>query len=130
MKRGARLAAGSRQGFVLVEILVVLVLLMLGAALFFGLKGGKQKVESEPAFEGEAQTTLGKARQAGISVECRNNLSQLRHMIQMESMDGGLPPKLSKKWNLALKCPVSGYAYKYDPRTGKVSCPTPGHETY
>jgi len=128
MKHGARLAVGSGQGFVLVEILVVLVLLMLGAALFFGLRGSEPK--PEPAFEGEAQTTLGKAMQAGESVECRNNLKQLRQMIQMESMDGGLPPKLSQKWDVPLKCPVSGYAYKYDPRTGKVSCPTPGHEKY
>ncbi len=128
MRGRTRSLPGSGSGFVLVEILVVLVLLAAVAAVYFGLRGKGEK--AEPRFEGEAQTTLGKARQAGISVECRNNLSQLRQMIQMESIDGGIPPKLSKKWNVSLKCAVSGYSYVYDPRTGKVRCRTPGHENY
>ena len=128
MRGRTRSLPGSGSGFVLLEILVVLVLLVALAAVYFGLRGKGEK--AEPRFEGEAQTTLGKARQAGISVECRNNLSQLRQMIQMEAIDGGIPPKLSNKWNVSLKCPVSGYAYEYDPRTGKVRCRTPGHENY
>ncbi len=128
MRGPTRSLPGSGPGFVLIEILVVLVLLAALAAVYFGLRDKEEK--AEPRFEGEAQTTLGKARQAGISVECRNNLSQLRQMIQMESIDGRLPPKLSNKWSVSLKCPVSDYAYEYDPRTGKVRCRTPGHENY
>ena len=28
------------------------------------------------------------------------------------------------------KCPVGGEAYTYNPQTGEVHCPHPGHERY
>ena len=121
---------GSRCGFVLIEILIVIVLIGLLAGGYFALRGrGGQ--EQEPRFPGEAQTLPGKAIQKGHSVACMNNLSQLRQMLQMETMDTGTyPPALDPNWNVSLQCPVSGYAYVYDPATGKVYCPTPGHENY
>ena len=115
----------------MVEILVVMVVLVVLAALYFGLRGKPEA--PEPAFEGEAQTTLGKAIQKGESVECRSNLNQFRQMIQMETMsspEGSYPSALDRSWGLPMKCPVSGYDYKYDPQTGQVWCPTPGHEDY
>ena len=131
MSRGTRWLISDSRGFGMVEILVVMIIIVGLAALYFGLRG-KPEV-AEPAFEGEAQTTLGKAIQKGESVECRSNLNQFRQMIQMETMsslEGTYPPALDKRWGLPLKCPVSGYDYKYDPQTGKVWCPTPGHEDY
>ncbi len=116
------------KGFALVELLVVMVVLVGLAALYFGMRGKGEKVE--PQFEGEAQTTLGKAVQKGESVECQNNLRQLRLMIQMDAMEGSNPAQLDPKWGIPLRCPVSGYLYKYDPQTGRVWCPTPGHEHY
>ena len=126
-KNGRRLAAFSK-GFALVELLVVMVVLVGLAALYFGMRG-KEK-QAEPKFEGEAQTTLGKAVQKGESVECRTNLSQLRLMIQMEAMEGSNPAQLDANWGVSLRCLVSGYPYGYSPQTGQVWCPTPGHERY
>lgn len=126
-KNGRRLAAFSK-GFALVELLVVMVVLVGLAALYFGMRGKGEK--AEPKFEGEAQTTLGKAVQKGESVECQNNLRQLRLMIQMEAMEGSNPAQLDANWGVSLRCPVSGYEYRYNPETGQVWCPTPGHEGY
>ncbi len=123
---------GKHSGFALIEILVVIILIGLLAGGYFALRGrGGPEGESEPRFPGEAQTLPGKAIQKGESVECMNNLSQLRQMIQMETIDTeSYPPALDPNWRVALKCPVSGYAYVYDPASGQVYCPTPGHEKY
>ena len=127
MNSGRRLAS-VRSGFAMVEIMVVLIIITALAALYFGTRGKRE--EAEPEFEGQAQTTLGKAVQKAESVECRNNLSQLRQMIQMESMEGSNPGQLDADWGVLLRCPVSGYEYRYDPESGRVWCPTPGHQEY
>ena len=126
-KNDRRLAAFSK-GFALVELLVVMVVLVGLAALYFGMRGKGEK--AEPRFEGEAQTRVGKAVQKGEGVECLNNLRQLRQMIQMEAMDGSNPAQLDAGWVVPLRCSVSGYEYRYDPQTGQVWCPTPDHEDY
>ncbi len=121
---------GEQRGFALVEIMIVLVLLALLAGGYFALRGPGES-EVEPRFAGEATTLPGRALQKGESVECMNNLSQLRQMLQMATIDTGTyPPALDPNWGVALKCPVSGYGYQYDPRTGRIYCPTPGHEKF
>jgi len=91
-------------------------------------QGGK---EQKPRFEGEAQTTLGQAMQKGQSAQCIEYLRQLRMMIQMEQASTGeFPPALDPKWGIPLKCPVSGQPFQYDPATGRVWDPTPGHEGF
>jgi len=122
--------ASNRCGFVLVEILIVIVLIGLLAGGYFALRP-RDGQEAEPRFPGEAQTLPGKAIQKGQSVECMNNLNQIRQMLQMEQIDTGTyPPALDPNWPVPLRCPVSGYAYVYDPASGQVYCPTPGHEKY
>ncbi len=87
--------------------------------------------ETKPRFEGEAQTTLGRAMQKGQSVECVEYLRQLRMMIQMEKdTSGEFPAALDPKWGIPLKCAVSGQPFGYDPATGRVWDPTPGHEKF
>ena len=128
MNRSGRRRAVPGKGFALVELLVVMVVLVGLAALYFGMRGKDKK--AEPQFEGEAQTTLGKAVQKAESVECRTNLSQLRLMIQMGATEGSNPAQLDANWGVSLRCPVSDYPYGYNPQTGQVWCPTPGHERY
>lgn len=69
------------------------------------------------------------------SVDCMNNLSQIRGAIELyNASNGSYPPDLSSIsqsiQGSVLKCPVSGNAYQYDPVGGKVWCVTPGHEKY
>jgi prepilin-type N-terminal cleavage/methylation domain-containing protein len=112
----------TRSGFVLVELLVVvaIILILAGAYLGFRGKGGKEK--SIPA----------KAIEKAESVECRSNLNQVRQSIQMDTATGEAPPaRIDTGVTAAIsKCPVSGQPYSYDPQTGRAWCTTPGHERY
>ena len=129
MSQASRVSSRGDRGFVLIEILVVLVVLVALAAIYFGVR--KKPGEVKPAFEGEAQTTLGKSLQKAEGVGCQTNLSQLRQMLQMEwTTNSQDPAALNSSGGVPLKCPVSGYDYHYDPQSGRVWCVTPGHEKY
>jgi prepilin-type N-terminal cleavage/methylation domain-containing protein len=114
------------RGFVLVEILLVIAIIALLAGAYYGLKGGNEGNTSED------KSIPARSIDKGHSVECMNNLSQLRMAIQMETdpVDGTLPDKLPDLGSSVMKCPVSGKPYVYDPKTGKVHCTTPGHESF
>ncbi len=77
---------------------------------------------------------VGEVRQAAESVECRNNLSQIRMAIQMYQMSNEANPAqlsdLSGIPQTMFQCPVSGQPYQYDPTAGQVRCTTPGHMSY
>ena len=71
--------------------------------------------------------------QRGESVQCINNLDQIRKALQMEQTTEGRFPRSLKELQLGdsfLKCPVGGEPYQYDPRTGRVLCPHPGHQRF
>jgi hypothetical protein len=108
-------------------VFAVYLLMSHGSTEGGGLMGGR----TEPRFEGDATTTFGRSMQAAESVECKSNLSQLRHALLMQrQLEGVYPQSLPEEWGVALECPVSGQAYQYDPAVGDVWCTTPGHEDY
>lgn len=117
----------ARRAFSLVEILVVLViLLVLFAILAPRLMGGKGR-DGKP---------IESPMQRGRSVECINNLSQLRQGYKLATMEEDAP----KPQSLAevgrgfpqsmFACPVGKQPYRYDPATGRIWCVQPGHERY
>ncbi len=110
-------------GFALVEILLVLVIIGLLVAGYYGLSGPKQ--------EGEAQSVPGRAIDKARSVDCANNLNQLRQLIQIEVIENGEYPRRFNPGEQGSigRCPVSGQPYVYDPQTGEIHCTTPGHES-
>jgi acyl-CoA reductase-like NAD-dependent aldehyde dehydrogenase len=76
---------------------------------------------------------VGETKQAARGVECRNNLNQIRAAIQMrQGSEESLPASLQELGLSAsmLACPESGQPYQYDPTSGTVRCPTPGHGSY
>jgi hypothetical protein len=98
------------------------------------LRHGRRVVNgaSNPAAPPPA-SRVGEVRQAAESLECRNNLSQIRAAIQMRTTtDETYPASLNELGLPAsmLVCPVSGQPYQYDPTTGQVRCTTPGHMRY
>lgn len=123
---GGGAGRGRHRGLMLVELLLVVVIIALVAGAYYGL--GRKGSEEE---EG-ATTTPGQALEAAKSVECANNLRQLRMIMQAEqSIEGDNPRKFDAEAGGALThCPVSGQAYQYDPNTGRIWCTTPGHESF
>ena len=114
----------------IIEILVVAAVIIVAAYFilpsYFGSAG---KGESEVD---RAHTPVGRAE----SVDCRNNLNQIRNAIEMEKSageEGRVPASLADlgpSMSAVTKCSISGKEYTYDPSTGRVSCTTPGHEGY
>ncbi|MCD6361837.1 MAG: hypothetical protein J7M38_13355 [Armatimonadetes bacterium] len=121
-----RTVRNHRKGLILAEILLVVAIIALVAGAYYGL-GRKSPDQSG---DGGAHTTPGQAIEKAKTVECANNLRQLRMLIQAEmTVDGEYPKKLNAEAGGDLThCPVSGKPYQYDPRTGRVWCTTPGHE--
>lgn len=119
----------ERGQWAIIEILVVVAIIAVAAYFILpGYLGGKKK-------DGEVDrvhTPIGQAE----SVECRNNLNQLRNAIEMErssSEEGRVPASIADmgpSMSSISRCPVSGKEYSYDPTNGRVSCSTPGHERY
>jgi hypothetical protein len=110
---------------VLVSIAILAALLMVW--LYYGTGSSGTNSETPPV------SRVGEVRQAAESVECRNNLSQIRAAIQMRTTTEETYPASLQELGLPatmLSCPVSGQAYQYDPNTGQVRCPTPGHMSY
>ncbi len=114
---------------VLVTVAIMGILLMVW--LYYGTGGtsGAEGVASSPPV-----SRVGEVRQAAESVECRNNLSQIRMAIQMyQTSNEANPAQLSELSGIPasmFQCPVSGQPYQYDPATGQVRCATPGHMSY
>lgn len=111
---------------VLVSIAILAALLMVW--LYYGTTGGSGGNDATPPV-----SRVGEVRQAAESVECRNNLSQIRAAIQMRTTTEETYPASLQELGIPatmLSCPVSGQAYQYDPNTGQVRCPTPGHMSY
>jgi hypothetical protein len=129
----------------LIGLLVVAVLIGLVAYIVLGnyLKVAHQRVSPatgaagglapvEGADEGETPIDVAKDE------HCRNMLDQIRKAIQMAaamSTDEGPPPSLQALSSQGitsdmLSCPVGKEPYQYDPRTGRVWCVHPGHQSF
>ena len=111
---------------VLVAVAIVAILVMVW--LYYGTGGQSGSAPGAPPVSRVTET-----KQAARSVECRNNLNQIRAALQMrQGSEEGLPATL-KELSLPdsmLVCPESGQPYLYDANTGAVRCITPGHRSY
>jgi len=121
-----------RRAFSLVEILVVLVILMILAAIIL------------PHYLGGGKTPNGRTvdspKQRAQGVECASNLRQIRAAYTMAT-GGATGQDDVRVQSLAdlksqgvsdsmTRCPVGGEPYQFDPATGAVRCVHPGHEQY
>lgn len=124
---------GRRTGAMLIELLIVVLIIGLlagGYFMWYGpkhAKGHKKPGALPSAVEaGTSGAVMGQALQKAKSVQCMNNLNQLREAIQIYVSDQGTYPPNLAALNLPnmTHCPVSGVPYQYDPQTGVVKCPT------
>lgn len=86
---------------------------------------------SHPGLE-NAGSVPGRALAKAETVECYNNLQQLRASIRMDVDQGQQPPVSIGQGPMGSvsKCPITGKTYGYDSQTGKVWCTTSGHEKF
>ena len=124
----------AQRGQTLVASLIVVVIILILAVVLFkgsGVFGGKP-VASRP--DGKGTTVLGGVRYAAKDDVCRSNLGQLRSAIQiLDSTNDDHPPATLQETKLGsdfYSCPVGHEPYQYDPATGQVRCPHPGHQNY
>lgn len=114
-------------------LVTIAIMAVLAVALFngSGAFGGKGVT---PRKDGKGTTVLGQVRYDAKDTVCRSNLGQLREalMIAQSNNDEKYPETLqeTKLGDDFYKCPLGGEKYIYDPTTGKVYCPHPGHEKY
>ncbi|HTE18429.1 MAG TPA: prepilin-type N-terminal cleavage/methylation domain-containing protein [Armatimonadota bacterium] len=116
------------RGFSLIEILVVIVVIgVLAAFVLPGyLKGGKTP----------GGKPIESPIQRGHSVECMNNLNQIRQAYQITTAaDEENKPQTLDEFTRSIPasmkgCPVGGQPYQFDAATGRVACVQPGHERH
>lgn len=116
-----------RRGFSLIEILVVMVIIVALSAVTYSVFFG----HSKNAPPGKAHNPVERAH----DTECINNVHQVHLAImaaQAGDVDGKNPPSLDGLGlpKEMLSCPVGKVPYSYDPNTGEVHCPYPGHEKF
>jgi hypothetical protein len=119
----------------LVGMLVVLVIMAILAVVF--LKGGNVfgGAAGSSRKDGKGTTIPGAALAKAEDTVCKSNLGQVRMLLGMrhdEEPDGNWPTTLEETKAGAgfYNCPLGKEPYKYDPATGNVKCPHPGHERY
>lgn len=84
------------------------------------------------------ETVVGQSMARSKDSVCMNNLHQIRAAIEIaktSSADEGeaIPRSLEEVKGLGAdmkQCPIGKEPYKYDPATGQVKCPHPGHTKY
>lgn len=134
----------ERQGSSLAGVLAAVVILLLLVIVFFYGGFGQRNDEPRklgtemvgPRADKKGITVPGAVRYKALDDVCRENLSQVRQSILVygaSSPDEPYPPSLNDLHLPAevLKCSIDPHEpYNYDPATGKVTCPHPGHGKY
>lgn len=111
---------------------IVAVLVIVFAGPSSGMFSTGNKVSDRP--DGKGKTRVGRAMVEAKDSVCVSNLTQIRTALQIafDPIEGTGPSDLSslRLPQDLLQCPVGKEPYRYDPATGRVSCPHPGHEGY
>lgn len=119
----------KNSGQTLIASMIVIVIILVLVVVFFGV--GK----SSPRKDKLGSTTPGLVRYAALDTKCQSDLQQVRTAIQTQKAMSGEDTNPASLEELKLpqefySCPVGHEKYVYDPATGKVHCPHPGHESY
>lgn len=124
----------NRRGDTLVGLLAAMAIIaVLSVGAFYGsgmLNGGNKSARKD----GKGKTIPGLAKLKAEDTVCQSNLGQLRAGIQIAMTNAeDTPPQTLEETRLGAQfysCPLGKERYTYDPTTGQVSCPHPGHEKY
>ena len=122
----------TKRGSAILSVVGAMVIIaILAIVLMNGGFGGRDPKTLRK--DGKGYTVLGAARYAAIDEVCKENLRSVRQGIQLQKTTDDANPATLEDTRIGqqfYKCPVGKEAYKYDPATGLVNCPHPGHEKY
>jgi len=122
----------NRRGNTLVGLLVTMVIMaMLAMVFMYGSGTFGQHVSARK--DGKGTTIPGAAEAAARDTVCRSNLNQVRQGLMVAQGGEDTHPESLDVLKFpadSLHCPIGHEAYLYDPTTGTVTCPHPGHEKY
>jgi hypothetical protein len=127
MRRGAR-------GQTLIVMLVAVAIIAILGVILLRPRGADTAIPVQGP-----QTIPGQSIERGRTVECRNNLNQIRQAVSMRMMmdpENGSPPASLNDLSAEgigpqlQRCPSSQQYYAYDAASGRVGCRTPGHEQF
>ncbi len=100
------------------------------------LPGGGSMTGSTPPprADGKGETLVGRVAYEAKDEVCKSNLGQVRQAVQIaaDPVEGTFPASLgeTRLGQSSLSCPIGKEPYTYDPSSGRVACPHPGHEAY
>jgi hypothetical protein len=117
------------RGLGLVEIVVVVAVLLILAAVLLPRYVGGQAPERK-ALSVRAPMTLVRESVCASNLRMVRQSLELRRGADLEGAGVGSLVELRELPSESCRCPVGGEEYLYDPRTGRVQCPHPGHENF
>jgi len=123
------------RGHTLIGLLAAMAIIaVLGVSLFYGSGAFQAGGPKSPRKDGKGTTIPGLVKAKAQDGACQSNLNQVRLGIQVAETSGedSRPQSLQelRLGSTFLSCPLGKEPYQYDPSTGKVQCPHPGHEKF
>jgi competence protein ComGC len=116
-------------GQTLVASLIVIAIIAILAVVLFRGTGENNKARPD----GRGTTLPGLVKAQAEDEVCKSNLKQVRMAVEMRhTTDDAFPASLEETRLGAnyYRCPMGKEPYSYDPSSGQVECPHPGHESY
>jgi hypothetical protein len=127
----------KRSGHTLVATMfAVVIMLMLAMVMLKGGLGGSYagNTGSKPRADGLGGTMPTYMKLKAEDEACRSNIRQARQAVSIARISSGdQPPATIEETGMSeqfLTCPIGHEKYQYDPTSGNVTCPHPGHEKY
>lgn len=116
-------------------ILAAVLIICVAAAVYFtGGFGSFGETALPERPDGQGKTTIGRAANRAKDTVCQSNIRQIRMAIDIAKTTDGPPASLTDLPGFSpdfFHCTIEPKeAYIYDPSTGKVTCPHPGHENF
>lgn len=113
---------------------LVAIALMIGLGLVFVNGGFGLAGKTPERADGRGETMVGRSLLRAQDSKCQSNLGQVRQGIQIatDPVENTAPQTLeeTRLGGQFYVCPIGKERYQYDPATGQVKCPHPGHEKY